>query len=138
MQRKGKEVRTVCGSFEWLRRCKGGELRRWKGNFGGGRVELTKELNWEKNRTEPKIEVQRIEETPPRVEGRLSKGSCCAEKEALSASSSLYPLNSTHWDNSWRENNGVNQLDIATLYNTKQYKTWMKSIRILESIRISD
>ena len=81
----------------------GGELGRRKGNFGGGRVELTKELNWEKNRTEPKIEVQRIEETPPRVEGRLSKGSCCAEKEALSAFSSLYPLNSTHWDNSWRE-----------------------------------
>ena len=42
-------------------------MGRWKGNFGGGRVELTKELNWEKNRTEPKIEVQRIEETPPRV-----------------------------------------------------------------------
>ena len=62
--------------------------------FWGGRVELTKELNWEKNRTEPKIEVQRIEETPPRVEGRLSKGSCCAEKEALSAFSSLDPLNS--------------------------------------------
>lgn len=46
-------------------------MGRWKGNFGGGRVELTKELNWEKNRTEPKIEVQRIEETPPVVEGKL-------------------------------------------------------------------
>ena len=118
-------------------KVEGGELRRWKGNFGGGRVELTKELNWEKNRTEPKIEVQRIEETPPRVEGWLSKGSCCAEKEALSAFSSLYPLNSTR-DNSWRESIRINQLDIATFYNTKQYKTWMESIRLLESIRISE
>ena len=36
---------------------------------GEGRVELTKELNWEKNRTEPKIEVLRIEETPTREGG---------------------------------------------------------------------
>ena len=37
---------------------------------GEGRVELTKELNWEKNRTEPKIEVLRIEETPTREGGK--------------------------------------------------------------------
>ena len=44
---------------------RGGGLQKERGSFGGeGRVELTKELNWEKNRTEPKIEVPRIEETP--------------------------------------------------------------------------
>ena len=66
-------------------------MGRWKGNFGGGRVELTKELNWEKNRTEPKIEVQRIEETPPRedlvVEGKLlcRKGGIVSVQFSVSA-----------------------------------------------------
>ena len=50
---------------------RGGGLQKEGGSFGGeGRVELTKELNWEKNRTEPKIEVLRIEETPTREGGK--------------------------------------------------------------------
>ena len=57
-------------------------MRRWKGNSGGGRVELTKELNWEKNRTEPKIEVQRIEETPPR-EGEVVEGKLLCRKGGI-------------------------------------------------------
>ena len=57
---------------------------------GEGRVELTKELNWEKNRTEPKIEVLRIEETPTREGGEGGKrgfveGKLCRKGGIVSA-----------------------------------------------------
>ena len=78
---------------------------------GEGRVELTKELNWEKNRTEPKIEVLRIEETPTRErgkggrgEGGFVEGKLCRKGGIVSAQFSGSAQLSTivHWDNTWR------------------------------------
>ena len=92
-------------------KVQGGELGRRKGNFGGGRVELTKELNWEKNRTEPKIEVLRIEETPTRErgkggrgEGGFVEGKLCRKGGIVNAQFSGSARLSTiaHWHNTWR------------------------------------
>ena len=70
---------------------------------GEGRVELTKELNWEKNRTEPKIEVLRIEETPTR-EGGVVEGKLCRKGGIVSAQFSGSARLSTiaHWHNTRR------------------------------------
>ena len=73
---------------------------------GEGRVELTKELNWEKNRTEPKIEVLRIEETPTREGGKggFVEGKLCRKGGIVSAQFSGSARLSTiaHWHNTWR------------------------------------